>query len=701
MSQAHSTAAAATAPSHRGAGRRWLRVLLWTLVVLLSLFLLGEVLGWRFLRGPLEQQASKALGVPVQLQAPFRLRVLGPELKVARLVIGAPEGSGTSELLNVTQVVVAGRWLDAWRFRRDGVIRLKQLEADELDGRFLHAANAPASWAFPGLSAQEPAAEEKRPFVWPQIDRLLVRKARVQVREDEKQMTLEATATLCESQPEVCAAQKLAPGFQAEGRGTYQKQPVQIRMGSPAPLALMDAQAQVQSPLTVRIDAGGATGQFDGTVSDLLGTQHLQGTVSVKGESMAKLGEPFGLTLPSTGPFRLQGGLARDETRWTFNVKTAQLGESELHGDFVFDTGPAVPRLTGTLLSKGFLLSDFGPTVGGIPPGQPDPTPNTVLPDKPFDVPSLRRMNADVTLNFDRLILGSGVLEALRPLKARVVLADGVLTVGDIVAQTAGGRLTGETSLDARADIPQWRADLQVKGVDLAGWVKGARQDDAKVNAGSSRQRLRNERREALKEGAPVRSYLTGEMQAAMKLRGAGRSTAEILGSASGHLRAHVREGTVSHLAMELAGFDLAQSLGVLVKGDANLPLNCAAFDFVVDKGVAILQRGALDTRDSLVIVSGHTDLRKESMEFTANVRPKDATPFSLRSPVQIVGTYAQPDVKLDKGSIAARVAAGVALAVVAPVAAIAPFIDMGETDESPCFQPVAAASAAGKTQGK
>lgn len=682
--------AAAASPHRQGVRHRWLRGFLWALVVFLSLFLLGEALGWRFLRGPIAQQASKALGVPVQLEGPFRLRFLGPQVKVARLIIGAPEGSGTSELVNATQVVVAGRWLDAWRFRQDGVIRLKKLEADELDGRFLHASNAPASWAFPGLAPKDPSAEEG-PFMWPKIDRLVVRKARLQLREDDKQLTLEATATLCESQPEVCATQNLPPGFQAEGRGTYQKQPVQIRIGSPAPLALMDAESQVQSPLVVRIDAGGATGQFDGKVSDLLGTQHVQGTVSLKGESMATLGAPFGLTLPTTGPFRLQGSLARDDTRWTFTVKTAQLGESELHGDFVFDTGPAVPRLTGTLLSRGFLLSDLGPTVGGIPAGQPDPSPNTVLPTKPFDVPSLRRMNADVTLNFDRLVLGSGVLEALRPMKARVVLSDGVLTLGDIVAQTAGGRLTGESSLDARSQPPQWRADLEVKGVDLAGWVKGARQEDAKVTAGSSRQRLRSERREALQEGAPVRSYLTGELQAAVKLRGTGRSTAEILGSASGHLRAHVKEGTVSHLAMEVAGFDLAQSLGVLVKGDANLPLNCAAFDFVVDKGVAILQRGAMDTRDSLVLVSGHTDLRKESMEFTASVRPKDVTLFSLRSPVRIVGTYASPDVQVDKGSIAARVAAGVALAVVAPVAAIAPFIDMGETEESPCFQPVAA----------
>jgi uncharacterized protein involved in outer membrane biogenesis len=661
----------------RSPGRSWLRGLLWTLIVLLALFLLGEALGWPFLRQPIENQVSKALGVPVRIEAPFSLRLLAPRVRAARVTVAAPEGSGAPLLLDVKQLIVAGRWTDAWRFRRDGVIRLKHLEADGLDVNALHAAKSPATWEFPGLPPKPPAAEDK-PFVWPEIDRLLVRRAHVKAREDAKQVTLDLKATLCDSDAQTCAAQQLPVGFQADGQGAYMKNPIQVHVGSPAPLALMDAEAHLQAPLVVRIRVGGASGQFDGVVTDLLGTQSLEGTVKVRGESMAKLGEPFGLTLPTTGPFDLLGALKREGQRWTLGLKKAQVGKSELHGDFVFDLAPTVPVLTGTVMSNGFVLADFAPAIGAAPPGVADASPSTVLPSKPFDIPSLRRMNADVRFNFERLTLGTGVLESLQPLKAHVVLSDGVLKVEDIVAQTAGGSLTGATSLDGRADIPLWKADLAVKGVDLAGWVKGARQSESKVDARSSRKQLRQERQEALKEGAPVHAYLTGELQASLDLKGAGRSTAEILGGSSGQMRAHVREGTVSHLALELAGFDLAQGLGI--------------FDFKVDKGVAILQRGAMDTRDSVVVLSGHTDLKKESMEFVAEVKPKDATILSLRSPVRIVGTYAHPDVKLDKGSIAARLVAGVALAAVAPPAAIVPFIDMGETVESPCFTPVASA---------
>jgi hypothetical protein len=92
-----------------------------------------------------------------------------------------------------------------------------------------------------------------------------------------------------------------------------------------------------------------------------------------------------------------------------------------------------------------------------------------------------------------------------------------------------------------------------------------------------------------------------------------------------------------------------------------------------------------IDTPVTLVLMDGNVDLQKEQLNLRFVARPKNASPFTARSPILVTGTLADPHVKPKVAPIAARVLGGIALAFVNPLAAIIPFIDPGTGKHSAC----------------
>jgi uncharacterized protein involved in outer membrane biogenesis len=257
-------------------------------------------------------------------------------------------------------------------------------------------------------------------------------------------------------------------------------------------------------------------------------------------------------------------------------------------------------------------------------------------------------------------------------------------------ADVAGGQLSGSTRLDSRAQPPRWAAQLRFAGVDVAGWVRGVRTPagERKAPASTNAPALRQQREEARRgDDKTPSAYLTGQLETTIDVSGAGQSTAEILSTLEGPVHATVRDGTLSHLVTEALGLDLAQALGVAIKGDDSLPLRCARLDFMTHNGVMRLTRGVLDNPDSTIRVAGQVDLRNEQLALAARARPKDVSPVSLRSPVSVTGTLSAPTVSIEPTRLAARVAGAVALGALAgPVAALIPLLDPGEGRQGdPC----------------
>ena len=319
----------------------------------------------------------------------------------------------------------------------------------------------------------------------------------------------------------------------------------------------------------------------------------------------------------------------------------------------------ARPLLTGEL--QGTLrLADLGPAVGTTPPGaaRPARSDGRVLPDRSFDLPSLSAMDADVRVNLDRLAFNNPGLQAMQPLQAQLVLRDGVLSLRDLDARMAQGRVTGRIQLDARQPTARWDVDLALRGVRIEQWIAQVRRDNAPP-------------------------YVTGRMAARLQLQGTGRSTADLLATSNGQGWIVWTDGRISHLAVEAAGLDVAQALGVFVKGDDALPVRCAAADLEVRQGRVMPRALVVDTPDSTLWGEGSLSLATEKLDLVARVAPKDFSPLALRTPVRVQGTLGQPRVAIDKGGLARRLLPAAVLGAMAgPLAALLPLVDVGD-DES------------------
>jgi len=197
-----------------------------------------------------------------------------------------------------------------------------------------------------------------------------------------------------------------------------------------------------------------------------------------------------------------------------------------------------------------------------------------------------------------------------------------------------------------------------VSGVRLESWIHQARADNAPP-------------------------YATGKLSGQARVAGQGKSTASILGSLRGGVRMQLVDGTISHLAVEAAGLDIAQGLGVLVKGDDALPVQCSVVDLVADQGLLKPRVLVLDTRDSTLWIDGSLSLASETMDLRVVTTPKDFSPLALRTPVRLRGSFASPAVSVEKGPLGARVGASVLLGLLNPLAALLPLMDVGNSDDA------------------
>ncbi|MEQ9106438.1 MAG: AsmA family protein [Limnobacter sp.] len=611
-----------------------------------------ELMGWAFLAKPAEQFLSDTLKRKVILtesdeNLAFKLRLIGGvRLELGFFEMGAPNWSKAPYMLQGKNVTLALRYRDllAWRNNPDLPLRIKTLKADMLDGNIERLADGRASWHF----TEETPDTEPTPL--PNFGLLAFEAGTIRYNDEPLALDLNATLALQEGSSGEDA-------LNISATGTYQKKKLDIELASTGILPWV-AQNAEPIPVALNISLGSAKLAFKGKATDALQMQQLSGHFVISGPSLAMAGEALGITLPNTPPFRTEGELSREGQTWKADIASATIGNSRLKGDFVYEGGAETPLLSGVLKGPSLILADLGPTVGApiTKTEQTQTSSGKVLPDKPFDLPSLRAMDADVRIDIDNLDLGSEILKPLRPLRAHLALTSGVLRISDIEAKTAQGQLAGMVQLDGREDIALWEVDLGWAGVQLEQWLK-------------------------LKRPAKQPPFVTGRMNGAAKLKGKGRSTAEILGSLAGNVRTEVTNGTMSHLIIEAAGLDAAEALGVWFRGDDVLEMKCAFADLEANNGVLRPRVFVIDTPDSALWVNGTISMKTEALNLRVVVTPKDFSPVSLRTPLLVTGTMGSPEVSVQKGPLAGKLAGAALLSLINPLGALIPFLDVGTPD--------------------
>jgi AsmA family protein len=667
---------------HRPAMPRSRRITLGVVLgVLLGAVVLGEMLEWPFLRVPVQDALTKSLQRPVQLDAPFGVRLVGSlRIRASQLIIGPPaDAASQPDLVRAREVQLTLPYATLWHAARGHTDRppvIDALTVQHLEAHLLRDARGRPNWLLGTKQSIEPQAPVS---TLPRFGLLQVRSGEIDLDDALLPLTLRASVRTQEgTAPDRPGA---APaGLQVQARGSYRNLPLTAELQSSGVLPWLRSDGVTSTaPLHLDLRVGRTQLKLDGQASDLLQLGGLDAAIDLSGPSLAAVGDALGLTLPTTAAFDLRGRVRKDGSAWVADIALWRVGTSRLRGDFRYETASTPPLLTGTLAGERLALADLGPALGTRAGGPAESnTAGRVLPQREFDIPSLQRMNADVLLRLDRLDLGTAQLESLAPLQGRVRLQRGVLGVQELLARTAAGTLRGELTVDAHTpQMPQWRADLRWGGIELERFVK-ARNDNA---AAATTQR------------AP--GYLGGTLGGSANIAGRGRSIAAVMATLDGKAGLWVQGGSVSHLLIELAGIDLAESLGVLIKGDERLPLRCAVTQWTLRNGTARPETALIDTRDTTLLIDGELSLAKESLALVVTAQPHDMSLLTLRAPLRINGRFTAPQVQLDKSRIALRLVGAAALAAIAPPAALLALVDLGEDDRQQCAEAVKRSQAA------
>ena len=142
-------------------------------------------------------------------------------------------------------------------------------------------------------------------------------------------------------------------------------------------------------------------------------------------------------------------------------------------------------------------------------------------------------------------------------------------------------------------------------------------------------------------------------------------------------------------------------SLGVLAIGDRPQPINCLVSRFDIKKGVATATTLLFDTANTTVTGAGNVNFADETLYLTLEPKNKHFAPVSLRTPVDIEGTFKKPSFHLHLGGLAARLGAAAGLGVLFPPAALLPLIDLGLGEHNACATAYAAQNPPGEPQPK
>ncbi|MFZ6644463.1 AsmA family protein [Undibacterium sp. TJN25] len=461
-------------------------------------------------------------------------------------------------------------------------------------------------------------------------------------------------------------------GLQFELGGSYRKAPVTGSGKAGAVLSLKDEHTTY--PLQASANLGKNKAAIDGTLTDPRSLSGIDLQLTLGGASMADLYPLTGVLLPDTPAYTTHGRLLGKKEgkawNWTYQDFTGTVGQSDVAGTLQYQQRKPRALLRGTITSQQLRLEDLGPAIGadsnakkearGKAPVQPD---EKALPVEQFNTAKWGVLDADVKFTGKKLVRTHNI--PLENVVTEVHMRDKVLSLTPLNFGMAGGSVTSNVSLDGREKAIAAQIKLAARHLKI---------------------------RELFPTLQSMQASF-GEVNGDAALTGHGNSISSMLASSNGELGATVSEGSISKFVLEAAGLNIANAVFVKVFGDKQVHLNCLASDFAVKSGKANVRRFVVDTDEAVIDITGDIDLAQETLDLDVRPKTKGVRIISLRSPLYAKGTFKHPDVGPYKGPLALKAGAAIALAAVAPVAAVLPLVNMGKVPDTDCAAALAKAT--------
>ena len=631
---------------------KWLLGVFLALIVLVILFI--AIFGWNWLRAPIERMALEKTARVLTIKGELKV-TLGwpwPQLHAQAVTFANPPWATQKQMLSADAVEVT---LDLPQLLRRNVV-FPEVRLTRPVVFLEQGTEGRKSWLL-DLNQQDKGAQI-------QIDRLTLDDGAFGYDDAAQKTSIRAALSTVNTQADGIGSSGLT--FSAHGQ--YKGLALKARGSGGPVLTLRDE----STPYALKIDATvGHTGvRAVGSVTSLLKFSAIDMRLALKGDNLEQLYALLGIAFPATPAYTTEGHLLHSGTSWHYEKFSGRVGASDIAGSVQIDVGGRRPALSAELISNLLDLDDLGPMIGArpgsvqaakqaapVPAQTATPARARVLPDMPFKIDRWNSVDAEVSLRARTLHRAQEL--PLENLVVHLSLRDSVLTLDPLNFGLAGGQLNTVISLDGRRDPIQAHAQVKARKILLA----------------------------KLFPTIALSQTSIGEVNGEFDLTGQGNSVGRMLASANGKAGLVVVGGEVSKLMMEKTGLHLWEILQLNLTGDRQVKLRCAVADFDVKSGK--MQAGALifDTQVTTLSGSGSIDLGQERLDLILNQKTKDTSPVALRSPIYIRGSFAKPEVGVDKVRVAVRALGAITLGIVSPLLASIPLIDPGPGKDSDCGQ--------------
>ncbi len=631
--------------------------------VLVVLFLI--LFDWNWFRAPVERYVFKKTGRHLKIEGDIKVALgFPPTIRIGKMRYENPEWSKEKQMASVEDLEFVPN-LRSLFGRVIIVERLRMVGADVLLER---SKDGKRNWVFGKSDDPEAPAPEIRSVT---IDNGVVR-WRDGLEDLEARAEVRTEAQDAQGRP-----QRLPTVIVFSGK--YKDMPFSGSARAGSVLGLRDS--GVAFPLQARGKIGETSFEINGSFVDIRQLAGVDARVKIAGPDWSRLYPTVPVPLPRSPPYSIEGRFKNQGAQYAYENFKGIIGGSDIGGTAVFTPEQTRPHLAASLHSKILDLRDLGPMIGIHSSGAADAGRGTVsrgrgkaeaptararvLPKKPFRLERLNAIDADITLKAGQIRRPEAL--ALEDLTATLKLAEGTLTLAPLNFGFAGGNIVSNITLNAKQDPIVTHAAISMRSVRL----------------------------NKLFPTVKLMKESEGAMGALIKLSGRGNSIAAMLATATGEGSFATSGGALSNLLMEFFGLDGGEIIKFLVVGDRETAIRCGAASFDVKDGLATSRSIVLDTADTQIEGSGTVNLRDEQLDIILKPHPKDVSILVVRSPIHIVGSFAKPDVSVDKGGLIKRLGSAVLLGLINPLAALIPLIETGTGTDANCNQLLATVESA------
>jgi uncharacterized protein involved in outer membrane biogenesis len=450
-------------------------------------------------------------------------------------------------------------------------------------------------------------------------------------------------------------------GIGAKATGTWNGMKLDVDAKGGDLLRLKDTDTAY--PFNVKATIGASHVAADGTVTGIAALKAADLKVSLSGANLADWYRITGIGLPETPPYATTGHVRISDNVYRYENFTGHLGASDIAGSVAFEKRAQRPFVSGTLASKQLDLNDLAPMTGKKPepavaPKIVDATkPEKVLPQQTFSTEKWNTLDADVRFTGETIKNAGSI--PFDHLEIHATMQDRVLSFTPMSFGFADGKMGGNFRFDGSAD--PMRATVDAKFADL------------------SLARLTPKVTQTSKASF-------GRLNGTVKLDGRGNSIATMMATSNGTAQVAMGRGESSSLLLELVGLQGPQVVRYLL-GDTNSKIDCAIADFGIKDGDMATSTSLIDTDKNIITFVGDANFANEKLDFKVTPLPKQRSVAVLRTPFYMTGTFANPNVRPDFGTLGARVGGAVALGLVNPALSLLPLIETapGKDEDANC----------------